>query len=109
MRAAEIIRDLLNVIDKMVEPEEPQAVAIVEPEAVEITTEPTADINHFRQIIDMISQGTDSTFANEPNEVVADIAAVTTDAGGGVNGPKDPSDIRGDHISLYPTHQHGVK
>lgn len=109
MRAAEIIRDLLNVIDKMVEPEAPQAVAIVEPEAVEIETQPTADINHFKQIIDMISQGTDATFANEPNEAVADIAAVTTDAGGGVNGPKDPSDIRGDHISLYPTHQHGVR
>jgi hypothetical protein len=32
--------------------------------------------------------------ANSPNEVVADIEAVTTDAGGGVNGPKDPADIR---------------
>ena len=109
MRAAEIIRDLLNVIDKMVEPEAPQAVTIVEPQSIDITTQPTDDINHFKQIVDMLSQGTDATFANEPNEVVADIAAVTTDAGGGVNGPKDPSDIRGDHISLYPTHQHGVR
>lgn len=109
MRAAEIIRDLLNVIDKMVEPEAPQAVAIVEPQSVEIQTQPTDDINHFKQIIDLLSQGTDATFANEPNEVVADIAAVTTDAGGGVNGPKDPSDIRGEHPSMYPAHQYGVR
>lgn len=101
MRAAEIIRDLLNVIDKMVEPEEPQAVAIVEPEAIEIETEPTSDINHFRQIIDMISQGTNANFANEPNEVVADIAAVTTDAGGGINGSKHPDDLRGDSVRIF--------
>jgi hypothetical protein len=109
MRAAEIIRDLLNVIDKMVEPEAPQAVSIVEPQSVEIQTQPTDDINHFKQIVDLISQGTDATFANEPNEVVADIAAVTTDAGGGVNGPKDPSDIRGEHPSIYPAYQYGVR
>jgi hypothetical protein len=109
MRAAEIIRDLLNVIDKMVEPEAPQAVSIVEPQSVEIQTQPTDDINHFKQIVDLISQGTDATFADEPNEVVADIAAVTTDAGGGVNGPKDPSDIRGEHPSIYPAYQYGVR
>jgi hypothetical protein len=34
---------------------------------------------------------------------------VTTDAGGGVNGPKDPSDIRGEHPSMYPAHQYGVR
>lgn len=101
MRAAEIIRDLLNVIDKMVEPEAPQTVAIVEPQSIEIATQPTDDMNHFKQIVDMLSQGTDATYANEPNEVVADIAAVTTDAGGGVNGPKDPADLRGDSVRIY--------
>ena len=32
--------------------------------------------------------------ANSPNEVVAPVDAVTTLAGGGVNGPKHPADIR---------------
>jgi hypothetical protein len=109
MRATEIIRDLLNVIDKMVEPQEPQAVAIVEPQAIEIETQPTNDVNHFKQIIDMISQGTNATFANEPNEQYADINSVTTNAGGGVNGPKHPADIRGEHPSLYPGTVHGAR
>ena len=105
MRATEIIRDLLNVIDKMVEPQEPQAVAIIEPQAIEIETQPTNDVNHFKQIIDMISQGTDATFANEPNEQYADIDSVTTNAGGGVNGPKHPHDLRVKDPSQHPGQQ----
>ena len=46
------------------------------------------------------------TYANEPGEVYADIDAVTTLAGGGHNGPKHPSDIRGEHPSMYPFLQH---
>ena len=53
--------------------------------------------SRFKQIIAMLDQakpfpGTGAT--TEPNEVVAGIEAVTTDAGGGVNGPKNPADIR---------------
>jgi hypothetical protein len=33
-------------------------------------------------------------FANEPDEKYADIDAVTKDAGGGMNGPKHPKDLR---------------
>lgn len=33
-------------------------------------------------------------YSNTPNEVVAPVEAVTTSAGGGVNGPKHPADIR---------------
>jgi hypothetical protein len=37
----------------------------------------------------------------------ADIDSVTKNAGGGVNGPKHPADIRGEHPSMYPAYQAG--
>jgi hypothetical protein len=49
-----------------------------------------------------------SPFSNSPNEKYAGIEAVTTDAGGGMQAPKHPSDIRGEHPSMYPGHQHGM-
>ena len=48
----------------------------------------------FKQIFAMLSTPSAGPLANSPNEVVADIEAVTTDAGGGVNGPKHVDDIR---------------
>jgi hypothetical protein len=42
----------------------------------------------------MLSNDSFGPLANSPNEVVAPVSAVTTDAGGGLNGPKHPDDIR---------------
>jgi hypothetical protein len=42
----------------------------------------------------MLDAPSTGPLANSPNEVVADVDAVTTLAGGGVNGPKHPDDIR---------------
>jgi hypothetical protein len=39
--------------------------------------------------------------ANSPNEKYADVSAVTTKAGGGLNGPKNPKDIRVKDASPY--------
>ena len=112
MRATDIIRDLLDLIDGIdhaaVEPE-----AVLEPTAeielvVPMQTEPS-DANHFTQIADLITQANFADYANEPNEQYADVDAVTTHAGGGINGPKHPSDIRVDHTSMYPAHQYGVR
>jgi hypothetical protein len=44
-------------------------------------------------------------YDNSPAEVTAGIESVTTDAGGGWNGPKNPSDIRADSVSMYPNFQ----
>ena len=44
-------------------------------------------------------------YANCPAEVVAGIESVTSHAGGGLNGPKHPADIRADSISMYPGYQ----
>ena len=114
MRANEIIRGLLDLLDGINGPEqEPSAAG----PAVAIISEPEQEYEHddvrrFKQIIDILDNPTDGTmspFSNAPNEVVADVESVTTDAGGGVNNPKHPSDQRVQHPSLYPAHQDGVK
>ena len=51
----------------------------------------------------------EAIMTNKPKEQYASIDAVTVAAGGGMNGPKHPSDIRGEHPSMYPAHQHGVR
>ena len=111
MRANEIIRSLLDLIDGVdgIEQE-------LQSEPVVIAVEPEQEYEHddvrrFKQIIDILdnpTDGTNSPFSNAPNEVVADVESVTTAAGGGVNGPKHPSDQRVQHPSLYPGHQHRV-
>jgi hypothetical protein len=89
MRTQDIIRAVLDLLDKS---EEPSG-------SVEITTdmppeesEPVA--SRFKQIFAMLDNPSKGPLSNSPNEVVADIEAVTTDAGGGINGPKHPADIR---------------
>ena len=51
------------------------------------------------QIKDLVDKDT-KAIANQPSEQYADIDAVTKDAGGGVNGPKDPSAFRADSAPL---------
>jgi hypothetical protein len=47
------------------------------------------------QIRDLIAKADrPKEYANEPEEAYAGVDSVTTDAGGGVNEPKDPADIR---------------
>ena len=106
MRAQEIIRSILDLIDgqKTAEPEI-QVVAVAEPQEENPDT-----IRKFKQIVDLVSKddtdGSASVFSNAPNEEYADIDAVTKDAGGGWQEPKHPSDIRVQHPSAYPGHQH---
>lgn len=62
---------------------------------------PPADANHFAQIKDLMHEPTKG-YVNQPNEKYADLDAVTIKAGGGVNGPKHPADIRVDHQTATP-------
>ena len=98
MRVQDIIRQMLDVIDQM------------DGEGSPVDQEPQGycddDIDRFKQIAGLHSAGEQSPLSNSPNEKYADIDAVTKDAGGGVNGPKHPSDIRVQHPSAYPWHQH---
>ena len=131
MRANEIIRNIIDLIDEIDSGGTPSvSIAInstpIEPPAEqELVATPVMvagptdfeadefqdDIRRFKQIVDLVSDeetGTMSPFSNAPNESYADIDAVTKDAGGGVNNPKHPSDQRVQHPSMYPGHQHQV-
>ena len=102
MRVQEIIRGILDMIDG-VESHQP-----VQP--VEDMGYSDADIKRFKQIVDLAAADETAEYANEPNEQYADIDAVTVDAGAdGMNGTKDPADVRGEHPSLYPGRVHGAR
>ena len=87
MRATDIIRNVLDLLDAVEDSKEQPKVDI----EVKQNNEPE---NRFKSILAMLDADSFGPLANSPNEVVADIEAVTTDAGGGVNGPKHPADIR---------------
>lgn len=103
MRATEIIRGVLDLIDKVECAAEEPAVAKDQQDPV-ITG---VDTNRFKHIFAMLDaeRSAPPMYNNSPNAVVADIAAVTVDAGGGWNGPKNPADMKSDSISLYPNFQ----
>jgi len=87
MKAQDIIRSVLDLLDQ----------AEQQPEIkVQYNDEPEKEVetSRFKQIFAMLNNPSDSPIANAPNEVVTDIDSVTTLAGGGLNGPKDPADIR---------------
>jgi len=77
---------------------------------VDLPVDQTADVDdtirRFRQIADLQS-GPAKVCANQPAEAYADISAVTTAAGGGVNGAKNPADLRGNSMSLFPEFEAG--
>ena len=86
MRATDIVRQVLDLLDQIDDSQEIEA-------DVHVHQNDQPD-NRFKQILAMLSNDSFGPLANSPNEVVAPVSAVTTDAGGGVNGPKDPADIR---------------
>ena len=90
MRATDIIRNVLELIDAVEDQQgqEPTATIEIEPEQGE------SEASRFKQILAMLSNPSDGPLSNSPNEVIADVDSVTCDAGGGLNGPKHPDDIR---------------
>lgn len=67
------------------------------------------DIRRFRQIVDLADQGEQTEYSNTPKEEYSAMDSVTTAAGGGMQAPKDPADIKGEHPSLYPGKVYGVR
>ena len=102
MRATDIIRNVLDLIDH-IDHTEPEMVVAVTP--VEEPVQTGVDSNRFKQIFDILSAERNQMYDNSPNEVVAGIESVTTHAGGGWNGPKNPADMRANSISMYPNYQ----
>ena len=107
MRATEIIRGVLDLIDRLEceQPVQEPVVAVIEP--VEGPIQTGVDQNRFKQIFDILSAEQAQMYDNSPNEVVAGIESVTTNAGGGWNGPKNPADVRTNAPSMYPGFQAG--
>jgi hypothetical protein len=108
MRATDIIRNVLDLLDA-VEGRVNNPVVSRDDDSVNFDLDrdgqPDMELNidvqqndepdnRFKQILAMLDADSFGPLANSPNEVVAPIEAVTTDAGGGVNGPKHPADIR---------------
>jgi len=106
MRASDIIRELLCLID-VIDGKQQQTVmpaSVEEPVvAVDITTGQELDDSprRFKQIFDILSAERHQQYNNSPAEVVAGIASVTTDAGGNV---KHPADLRVKDPSMYPNY-----
>jgi len=97
MRASEIIRGVLDLIDQIDANQE-----AAQPEQ-EVRT--GVDDNRFKQILDFVTTQRNQQYDNSPAEVMATSKSVTIDAGGGVNGPKNPADIKSNSISMYPDWQ----
>jgi len=92
MRATDIVRQVLDLLDQVEGQHDIQPDVITDDTCGAEQGEPVA--SRFKQIFAMLDAPSNGPLANSPNEVVADIDSVTTLAGGGVNGPKDPADIR---------------
>ena len=93
MNTKDIIRSILDLLDRE-EEEKQQEQGGIHGEIEIQRVEGDDDVSRFRQIFDLLDKGEVMPTANTPNEKYADVDAVTTLAGGGVNGPKHPADIR---------------
>lgn len=124
MKMTDIIADFADLISKFNEPrnepeQQAQVVIVAKPqdpagELSPLSAAPMADehphddIRRFKQIVDLANGPGDKCYDTRPDEAYASIEAVTTDAGGGWMEPKHPSDIRVQHPSAFPGHQHRV-
>lgn len=98
MRATEIIRGVLDLIDQV----ETQEIGKENPSAEEFYDDETRRFDQISDLVDVKS----GTYDNSPADAIASIETVTIKAGGGTNAPKHPADIRTDSISMYPGTQH---
>ena len=93
MRATDIVRQVLDLLDS-VEGQHDLKTDIELPDETCNSEQGEPIAGRFKQIFAMLDAPNAGPLANSPNEVVADVDAVTTLAGGGLNGPKHPDDIR---------------
>lgn len=86
MRATDVVRQVLDLIDSIENSNSIDSTVVVQQNG--------ETDNRFRQILAMLNADSFGVYSNSPNEVVTDVDSVTTLAGGGVNGPKHPADLR---------------
>lgn len=90
MKATEIIRNILDIID-----------SIESSTRSSVEIEKSDNKSENDKFIDLMKDLTD-THDNNPKPIVMPIDVVTTKAGGGLNGPKNPRDLRGNSFPIYP-------
>ena len=101
MRATEVIRDLLDIIDSIDAAQaDDAACGCSDNSTVMVAASNDDELRRFKQILGLIGNDNEA-YANSPDERISDVDSVTVDAGGGVNGPKHPADIRGEHPRLF--------
>jgi hypothetical protein len=98
MRITDIIRNVLDIVDSADKQPEPEIVTAVEPAA-------DSELARIMQIAGLLPTDDCEVYANEPQEKYAGIDSVTILAGGGVNGPKHPYDLRVKDPSQHPMQQ----
>ena len=100
MRATDIVRQVLDLLDEIEGPHDINPEVMPDDETCGAEQgEPIA--GRFKQIFAMLDSPSKGPLGNSPNEVVADIHSVTDHAGGGINGPKHVDDIRTAHPRQY--------
>jgi len=88
MRAQDIIRAVLDLLDQQDDEVKVDVDTVV-------PNEPGEQNSRFKQIFHMLSQrNAPKPYSNSPRDAIEDIESVTTNAGGGWNGPKHIDDIR---------------
>jgi hypothetical protein len=97
MKITDIIRGVLDVIDRA---EEPAAEPVA---AVAVEVEPQEQIMDMQRLAGILNVE-EPEFANEPNAIVAPVGAAFP-AGDDVHYSKNPADIRADSISMFPDWQ----
>jgi hypothetical protein len=92
MRATDVIRSVLDLIDQM---DTGETYRQSSPELLTTYNNDSELVSRFRQIYQILdNKDTPTEYSNTPNETVTDVESVTTDVGGGPNGIKHPKDIR---------------
>lgn len=96
MKISEIIRGVLDLLDRA-EQQEPTA-------SVEIKTPVTASDEELTRLKQVAGLTGSSTYTSEPNPQYAGMDAVTA-SGTDINKSKNPADIRTNAPSMYPDWQ----
>ena len=105
MRVQEIIRGILDMIDSA-----EKSTDTAQPDQTVPNDEfYNDDVRRFKQIVDLADNGEQTEYSNTPKEEYAAMNSVTTAAGGGMQAPKHPADIRGEQPSIYPGRVYGAR
>lgn len=98
MKITDIIRDVLDVIDRAEAPEQEPVAAVVE-----LETEPDIELADMQKLAGILGVE-EPAYANAPMEIVAPVTAAFP-AGDDVHHAKNPADIRTNAPSMFPGFQ----